>query len=86
MTTIRWERGGEAIVTRIDGERIECSSTVSAAPGTPLQGQLSEHGTFKVKVIGCQRDQDRWRITGRLVDLRREVREALLALTSSPSA
>jgi hypothetical protein len=89
---IAWERGGTADVVAFEGERLVVLSTTSAAPGTPLHGKVEAGAPpappappaaqpVCLKVQSCKRMPDgRFTITGRVVSLTRELREALRAL------
>ena len=81
MAQVRWTSGGEADVVLFQGERIELQSSVPAAPGTPLDGTLTEAGqSLRVKVHGCRKLDGGFRIHGRVIDLRRELRPVLEGL------
>ncbi len=74
---ISWIRGGEATILKLEGERISLRSTIPAAPGTPLEGQLDDGRAIKIKVARCRRDEPDFLIDGRLLDTTREVRLAI---------
>lgn len=84
MAHVRWVKGGEADFAAFDGDRVTFRSTTPSAPGTPLDGTLAfaAGAGIRVKVHGCRRDGDAFVITGRMVDLRRELRAEIAALLS----
>ena len=86
MSHIAFDKGGEANVVAIDGERITLQSTISSPPGSPLAGSLQgmNPGTpIRIKVHGCRREGDGFRIEGRVIDMTRDLRTALAALLAS---
>ncbi len=77
-----FDKGGEADVVAIDGERVTLRSTISSPPGSPLSGKLRDGDTpIRIKVHGCKREGEGFRIEGRVIDLSRELRASLQALT-----
>jgi hypothetical protein len=78
---ITWTKSGTATLVRFHEPYAAVRSTISAAPGTPLAGKLDAQGLdLTVKVKSCKRDGDHFVIEGRLVNLTRELREALGAI------
>ena len=81
---LAFDKGGEADVVALEGERITLRSTVSSPPGSPLAGRLREGANagvpLRVKVHGCRREGDLFRIEGRVIDLSRELRAVLAGL------
>ena len=71
-------RGGTARLVSTDGESVTVLSSVSAPPGTPLEGEL-EGTSYRIKVRACRRtDEDPdlpFRIEGRFQNLSRAQRE-----------
>ncbi len=84
---VAFEKGGEADVVALEGERVTLRSTVSAPPGSPLDGRLREgpHAgvALRIKVHGCRREGDLFRIEGRVIDLSRELRAVLAGLLAT---
>jgi len=79
ILSVAWVRGGEGRLTALEGERATIASSVSTAPGTPLDGKFGSGAAFRIKVARCRREGEVFVIQGRLVDLSRELRTALLA-------
>lgn len=83
-----WERGGSAVfLTLAEPDKVTLSSSVAAAPGTPLVGTNSAGVRYSVKVRTCrklsQEPLSYW-LEGRLFNVTRAMREQLeLALTDS---
>jgi hypothetical protein len=84
---VAWAKGGEAELVAIDGDRVRLRSTISSAPGSPLEGALAATGKpirLKLKVARCRRvEGGEFEIEGRLLDATREVRAELSALLQS---
>ena len=76
-------RGGDLVA--FDGTTVVVRSTVPAAPGTPLRGVLESGEVLELKVRGSKRDGDVFVIEGRPQNLRRELREALVAWSRAAS-
>lgn len=78
---VRWRQSGRAETISFDRDEIAVISTVAAAPGTPLEGELDVPGgdplPIIVKVRRCRREPNGFRIDGRLVNPTRALREAL---------
>ncbi len=75
-----WSGGGEATVVSVGADTVVLRSTVSAPPGSRLDGSLrGEPGAMlKVKVHGCKRQPEGdFVIEARPIDLTREVRDRL---------
>jgi len=84
MSHVAWDKGGEANVVAIEGERITLQSTISSPPGSPLVGNLVNVGApIRIKVHGCRREGEGFRIEGRVIDLTRDLRTALAVLLAS---
>ncbi len=77
--SVRWARGGEAVVVSMSGEAIALRSTTSSPPGSRIEGTLRGYpASLRVKVHGCRRQPDgSFVIEGRILDLTRELRERL---------
>jgi hypothetical protein len=77
---ITWQKGGTATLVRFAEPWITLRTSISAAPGAPLEGYLDTTGfTILVKVKSCKRDGDAFVIEGRLINLTRDLRTALAA-------
>jgi hypothetical protein len=72
-------KGGSADITDVDGERVALLSTVSSPPGSTLDGALDDGTPIRIKVRGCRKEDERYRIDGRIIDLSRALRERLNA-------
>ncbi len=87
MSHVAFDKGGEANVVALEGERISLLSTVASPPGSPLVGKLHEGvnagASVRIKVHGCRREGDGFRIEGRVIDMTRDLRSALAALLAS---
>lgn len=79
MTTVRWDKSGEAEIVVLTMDKATVVSTVPSPPGSRIEGELSlstEGGgappRLRMKVHGCKREADgRFRIEGRPLDLTR---------------
>ena len=81
---LRWAKGGEADLVALDGDRVTLSSTMSSPPGSYVDGALVNDGTaIRIKVRGCKKDGERYRIDGRILDLSKTLRLQLVGLVSS---
>ena len=71
-------RGGTARLVATDGDVVSVLSSVSAPPGTPLEGALEGVG-YRIKVRACRRTEEDpelpFRIEGRFQNLSRAQRE-----------
>lgn len=80
-----WEKGGAAIVLALDGDAVRLSSTTPSPPGSRIDGTLRGVATVRVrvKIHSSKRQEDgRFLLDGRMIDMTRTHREALLALLS----
>ena len=92
---IEWNRGGNARVQHIEGDRIRLHSSVAFAPGAPPEGTLIGGARIRIKVSRCRRIQApgesaegqspqtpmyEFEIEGRLIDANRELRAAIARL------
>lgn len=85
MSHVAWSKGGDAIVTALDGDRISVLSTTPSAPGSRPEGALSTSGaSFKIKVARCRRQDDRFLLDGRLIDVTRDTRAEIARLLEPP--
>jgi hypothetical protein len=80
VSHIGWQKGGEADVTALDGDRITVLSTIPSAPGSRPDGALASGTAVRLKVARCRREGDRFVIEGRLIDATRDTRAELLRL------
>jgi hypothetical protein len=84
---VKWERGGEARVVKIDAQAIVLRSTVPSPPGSRIEGVVVGGGAggapaaklrLRVKVHGSKKQDDGgFVLEGRPLDLPRETREVL---------
>ncbi len=82
---VAWAKGGEAdVVAFDDDDRVTLSSTISSPPGSLVDGTLNGVGSIRIKVRGCKRDGERFRIDARILDVSRQLRERLSALVTRP--
>jgi hypothetical protein len=79
---IGWQKGGEADVVALDGDRITVSSTIPSAPGSRPDGALQSGTKVWIKVARCRREGERFVIEGRLIDATRDDRAEILRLLS----
>lgn len=85
MINVTWTRGGEATLTRVAGDSISLSSSISSPPGSRLDGTLDIRpgAPLRVKVHGSKKQPDgRFVIEGRCIDMSRELRIELEAATA----
>ncbi|HEY1958390.1 MAG TPA: hypothetical protein VGH28_22390 [Polyangiaceae bacterium] len=84
MIQLRWAKGGEAEIVAIDDDRVTLASTTSSPPGAYVDGSLVNDGTsIRIKVHGCKKDGERFRIDGRILDLSKSLRQQLLGLVAA---
>ena len=82
---VAWAKGGEADVIAFDGDdRVTLSSTLSSPPGSVVDGTLNDFGLIRIKVRGCKRDGEKFRVEARILDVSRQLRERLSALVARP--
>jgi hypothetical protein len=84
---ITWNGGGTAVIDALDDDRIELISTRAFAPGSRPEGALGAGGpAIWLKVHAARRQADgAFRVKGRLLNVRREVRELLKEVVRSPN-
>ena len=81
---IRWAKGGDAVIVAIDVDRVTLDSSLSSPPGSLVEGVLVSDGTtIRIKVRGCKKMDERFRIEGRVLDASRDLRTRLAALTNA---
>jgi hypothetical protein len=77
---VKWDRGGEASVERLEGDAIVLQSTIPAPPGSRLEGVIVGEPEERVRVkVHSSRKQGEggYVVQGRLIDATRGVRERL---------
>lgn len=78
---VDWERGGSAVFLSLDEpDRVTLSSSVAAAPGTPLVGKNGAGVNYSVKVRTCRKltqEPLAYWLEGRLFNVTRAMREEL---------
>jgi hypothetical protein len=79
VADVLWEKGGEADLASLDGDRIGVRSTIPSAPGSVLEGAFGEGGRLRLKVARCRRHEGGFAIDGRLLDPTRELRARIAA-------
>jgi len=80
---IRWAKGGEAHVTRVEGDAIVLRSSIPSPPGSRIDGDIlvGNAATVRVKIHVSKRQEDgSFVLEGRLLDVTRETREHLKSL------
>ena len=85
---IVWSKGGEATIVMASGDAIVLQSSVPSPPGSRIEGTLQGEpkASIKVKIHGSKRMPDgTFRLEGRPLDLTREVRERVVAMSISKS-
>lgn len=81
MSHLRWVKGGDASFVAVDGERVVLDSSLSSPPGSLAFGALVNGGdAIRIKVRGCKRVGERFRIEGRILDASRDLRTRIAAL------
>jgi hypothetical protein len=85
---ITWDKGGEAVVVRVDGDGVVLRSTIPSPPGSRIEGVLAGEAPARVRVkVHSSKKVDEappaFVLEGRLLDATREVRERLVQLASS---
>jgi hypothetical protein len=87
---VAWKAGGTAAIEQLDGEIIQLSSTRAFAPGSRPEGVVSvgdSPSPFWMKVHGSRRQDDgSFRVSGRLLNATRVVRERLKEAVSGPNS
>ena len=86
LTTIRWNKGGDAAVLEADDDRVTVRSTIPSAPGSRLEGTLPSGSVLRLKVAQCKADSGAFRITGKLLDATRAARDEVAALRTPADA
>lgn len=76
MTSIQLEKGGAARLVQLDGDRATVESPMASAPGSRL-GMKVDGRTLRLKVHRCVREGEVFTISGRFIDLTRDLRARL---------
>ena len=77
---LTWARGGGAVILALSEDVITVRSSVAYPPGARVEGALESGRAMKMKVHGSKRQDDgSFVISGRPIDLLREVREEVQA-------
>ncbi|HMI85979.1 MAG TPA: hypothetical protein VK550_17905 [Polyangiaceae bacterium] len=76
---VTWQGGGTAVIDVIDNDRVELVSTRAFAPGSRPEATVVTGGQpIWLKVHGSRRQEDgAFRVKGRLLNVRRELLDAL---------
>ena len=75
---IVWAKGGDATLETLTGEAATIRSSIPSPPGSRLEGKLDDGTTIRVKIHGCKKQEDgAFVLTGRMIDLTRQLRERL---------
>jgi hypothetical protein len=86
---LAWDGAGEARFVALAGDAVTLVSSASSPPGSRPTGTLIEEPRerVRVKVHGCKATEEgAFRIDGRLIDARRELRTRLEALVARDGA
>lgn len=84
MKHLAFVRGGEAHVVSIADDEIVLSASIPTPPGSRHDATLASGETVRFKSHGSHREEDgTFTIKGRLIDAKRELREALAMLVAS---
>jgi hypothetical protein len=80
---VEWPGGHRGVLEAFDGRVVVLDAPVAFAPGAPMHLQVrfdaSTTGTLEARSVGSRRRPDgRFEVRARPVNLRRQVREALL--------
>jgi hypothetical protein len=91
VIALRLGRGGDGELVSMNGESVALISSTAYAPGAPIEltAVLGEGDDIPLrgKCLGSKRrPDDRFDVRARLVNLKREDRERLATLLSSPPA
>jgi hypothetical protein len=80
---LRWTTGKQARLVVVQGERVTLHSEAAFAPGAPITATIEAHPgqQLTVKVHGCRREGEQYVITGRLINLTRELKTLLATVT-----
>jgi hypothetical protein len=78
--------GGHAEVVAVEDDAVTLRSTTSAPPGARLEAMLASGEAVRIKSHGTHRENDgTFTLRGRLIDARRELRDAIAALAAANS-
>jgi hypothetical protein len=81
-----WNRGGTAIVVRLDEQALVVHSSVAYPPGAPLVATSAEGQVFEMKVRSCRKlPTESFEVSGKLVNATRPVRELLWSAVARAS-
>ncbi|MBK6519416.1 MAG: hypothetical protein IPM79_13980 [Polyangiaceae bacterium] len=84
--SVAWQGGGDGRVVSLGGESVTVRSSKPFAPGSRPEGQLGSGDVLRLKTHRCRRleqgDGLVFTIEGRTLDMSRELRARLEALTS----
>ncbi len=69
----------QAVLVSLDSEQVVVRSTLSSAPGSRPAMVLANGTNLRVKVHRCRRVDECFELHGRMLDMSRVVREAILA-------
>jgi hypothetical protein len=78
--TLQLDRGVEARLLALSGDRAELATSVPSAPGTRLGAKLADGRELRLKVLRCVRRGDEFAIEARLFDASRALCRSLAAL------
>lgn len=73
---IELEKGGTCKLVAIEGDRATVSSPIASAPGSRFAMRVDGR-SLRLKVHRCVREDERFTISGRFIDLTRDLRERL---------
>lgn len=85
MAHLVWVKGGAADLVAIGADTVTLRSTIPSPPGSRIEARLASDpgATVKFKIHGSKKQDDgTFLLEGRPLDLTKELRERLAALTT----
>ena len=76
MFVVELQKGGQAILLALEGDRGTLRSATASAPGSRL-AILVDGRTLRMKVHRCVREGEQFVVAGRFIDLTRDLRDRL---------
>lgn len=72
-----WDSGGQARIVGMTSDSVSLVSSVPFPPGARPEGTLETGERVRVKVHGSRKKEGEFEVSGRFLDLGRELRERL---------
>lgn len=69
----------EAVLVSLEGEQVVIRSSLASAPGSRPTVILPNGTRLRAKIHRCRRIDDKFQLSGRMLDMSRPVRERLVA-------